>query len=281
MRTSHRLLIAAVFGLVSLSACDVIEGPKVDPNGFTGSANKVLVEDFTGHMCGNCPRAHETAAALQETFGENVVVVAVHAGGFARVIPAIGYGADYNTEMGTELEAFYRADALTGLPIGLVNRRLWGSSALTPYADWSANVSTVLAEAPKMRLDVATTYTADDRTLTVNADLEYFTEGDADHQIVVLITEDSIISKQSDYSLAAQHVDDYVHMHVLRGVVTPGGTWGTPVKGNTIVLGETFDLTYSIVLDPAWVPEHCNVVVYVQDNATKEVLQVEEAHVGE
>lgn len=277
MRNSLRFFLLALLALGTLTACDVVEGPKVDPKGFTGSTNKVLIEDFTGHMCGNCPRAHEQAASLKQTYGDNVVVVAVHAGGFARLVPFLGYSYDFNTPMGTELESYYQADALTGLPIGLVNRRLWSGNALTRFADWGSEVGAVLAEAPKMKLDLSTTYSPADRSLTVGADIEYYITGDANHQIVVLITEDSIVSQQADYSLPSpSHIEDYVHLHVLRGTVTPGGTWGTPVKGNTIVLGEKFELSYSAVLDTAWVPEHCHVVAYVLNNTNKEILQVQE-----
>ncbi len=277
MKSSIQFLLASLLALGTLTACDIVEGPKVDPSGFTGSTNKVLIEDFTGHRCGNCPRAHEKAASLKATYGENVVVVAIHAGGFAQLVPVLGYDYDFRTPMGTELEAYYQADALTGLPIGLVGRRLWGGSALTRYADWGTDVGAVLAETPKMRMEVASAYDPSTRNLLLSVDLEYFITGNANHHIVAIITEDSIISQQEDYSLTnPSHIEDYVHMHVLRGAITPGGTWGTPVKNNTIVLGEKFALSYSATLDSAWVPEHCHVVVYVHDNVTKEILQVEE-----
>jgi Outer membrane protein Omp28 len=281
MRNYITYIFAATLALGGLTACDVVEGPKVDPNGFTGSTNKVLLEDYTGHMCGNCPRAHAEAARLKATYDENVVVVAVHAGGFARIIPALGYNYEFRTVAGTELEAYYRADALTGLPIGVINRRQWNGSALTPYANWGTQVGAVLAESPKMKLDVISAYDATAHTAALDIDIEYFTTGDANHRIFALITEDSIIAQQSDYSLPAQKIVDYVHMHVLRGVVTPGGTWGTPVKGNTIVLGEKFNLSYTIPIDTNWVAKNCHVVVAVANDATKEILQVQEVKLKE
>lgn len=265
----------------TLTACDVVEGPKVDPNGFTGSTNKVLVEDFTGQRCGNCPRAHEVAHNLKETYGDNVVIIAVHAGSFAQPVPVIGYPADYRTEMGTELEAYYQCYALTGLPIGVIGRRSWNGSPLINHTNWSTAVGTALAEEPKMKIDAVPAFNSTDHTLNLSVKLEYFTTGDANHNIVALITEDSIISKQEDYSLASQHVDEYVHMHMLRAPITPGGTWGTPVKGNDIVLGEKFDFNFTTTLDTAWVPEHCHVVVYVHNNLTKEIVQVQEVSLAD
>jgi hypothetical protein len=277
MKATIKYLLLALVAGIGLSACDVIKGDKIDPNGFTGSANKVLVEDFTGHRCGNCPRAHEEAAELLGTYGENLVVVAVHTGGFAVVVPQLGYTTDFNTPMGTELGEYYNADQ-EGLPIGLVNRREWNGSPITRFANWSTYVANVLAEQPKIKLEVTPTYDESDRSLAVAAHLEYFTTGDASHHIVALITEDSIIAKQEDYALGAH--EDYVHNHVLRTTLT-NGTWGEPVKGNQIFLGEKIDLNFTTTLDSAWVPAHCHLVVYVHNNVTKEVIQVEEVKLVE
>lgn len=277
MKSRLSCLLSLLCITAILSACDVIEGPKVDPNGFTGSTNKVLIEDFTGHMCGNCPRAHEKATELKGTYGDNLIVVAVHCTNFSRVVPSIGYATDFNTDMGAELALHYDAQN-EGLPIGLINRRNWNGSPITRYASWGTQVAAVLAEQPKIKLEVTPAYDPSDRSLTVSTHLEYFTTGDANHHVVAIITEDSIIAKQEDYSFGPD--EDYVHNHVLRGSITDG-TWGVPVKGNTIILGEKFDKTLTTTLDEDWVAEHCHVVVYVMDNSTKEILQVEEAKITE
>ena len=264
-----------VFGF--LSSCDVIEGPKVDPNGFTGTSNKVLIEDFTGQMCGNCPNAHRHAATLKQTYGENLIVIAVHSTGFATPVPVLGFPIDFRTPMGDELALYYEASN-AGLPVGIVNRREWNGSPMTRYANWGTLVSTVLAEDPKLGITLSNTYDEGTRKADIQADLEYFTAGDADHRIVAVITEDSLISKQYDFSIPAQEVGEYVQNHVLRTSITPG-TWGIPVKGNTIFLGEKIGHSFSITLDPSWRADKCHVVVYVINNRTREVLQVEEAKI--
>jgi hypothetical protein len=275
MKFRIKHLLAALPLVAFLSGCDIVEGPKVDPTGFTGSTNKVLIEDFTGHMCGNCPRAHEQAKTLLDTYGDNLVVVAVHAGSFARVVPSLGYDYDFNTPLGTALEAEYQADN-AGLPKGMVNRRQWAGKYLTNYADWGAAVSTVLAESPMLGMEISTSFENSSRQLDVEVNMEYFEAGNADHQLMVLITEDSIVAKQSDYSLASGYVGAYVHNHVLRTVITPGN-YGVPVKGNTIFVAEQITKSFSITLPPDIREEHCHVVAYVLDNVTHEIYQVEES----
>jgi thiol-disulfide isomerase/thioredoxin len=272
---NNLLSLALLAMLVLLTACDKVDGPKVDPAGFAGSSNKVLLDDFTGHLCGFCPRGHTIAAGLKEQYGDNVVVIAVHASGHARVVPFLGFYHDFNTAMGTELENHYRAEPTTGYPIGMVQRRNWDGGPLVDKVSWGTYVAAVLAEAPKLGIDLQATYDPNERAVQVQAQLEYFTTGTAEHYIVAVITEDSIIAKQEDYDTDSSHVTRYVHNHVLRGTITPG-TWGVPVKGNRIVLGEKIDFILNATLKPEWVPENCHVVVYVHDNATKEILQVEE-----
>ncbi len=126
-----------------------------------------------------------------------------------------------------------------------------------------------------MKMSVATQFDPNSRALTVTAGLDYYTTGDANHFIVVLITEDGIVGKQTNYDSVPDYEEFYMQNHVLRGALTPG-TWGKPVKGNTIILGEKFELTFDYTLPTLWVAENCHVVVYVHDFATKEVLQVEE-----
>lgn len=271
MKIKHFHILLAAATTFLLTACNVVEGPKVDPSGFTGSANKVLLEDFTGHTCGYCPRAHDKATDLQDLYGDNMVVIAVHAGDFAKVAP--GFTRDFNTNLGT---ALYEAFDPPSFPIGLVNRRKFGASPLADEIDWGTHINTILSEAAKLRIELASSYDENSRQVEIETNLEYFTEGNAEHRLVVLITEDSIIAKQKDYRLPApQYNENYVHNHVLRSVVTDGN-FGIQVKNGQIFLGEKIRKTFSFELPNDHVDKHCHIVAYVLDMDTQEILQVEE-----
>ncbi|HHG83510.1 MAG TPA: Omp28-related outer membrane protein, partial [Bacteroidetes bacterium] len=135
----------------------------------------------------------------------------------------------------------------------------------------------ILSEAPVLGIKLKTSFAATNRVASISADLEYFQPGTADHQIVVVITEDSIFSKQADYTLQPDYVLNYCQKHVLRKSVT-SGIWGEQIKPGTIFVGEKFTKNFDTGIDPAWDVSQCHVVVYVLDNASKEILQVEEAH---
>ena len=57
-----------------LISCDEVKNPLKPNNGKCGDETlpvpirKILVEDYTGHTCGNCPRAAEKIAYLQKNY---------------------------------------------------------------------------------------------------------------------------------------------------------------------------------------------------------------------
>ena len=65
-----------------LSACDEIAPPYKQSGGVvvvTGE-QKVLIEDFTGFRCGNCPSAAETADNLYKAYKGKIIVIGIHSG---------------------------------------------------------------------------------------------------------------------------------------------------------------------------------------------------------
>ena len=78
----HNIILLLGLSALSFTACDEhAEGERWDDPITTVAKKNVLLEDFTGQDCSNCPRAAETAHQLQETFGaDRVVVVALHGG---------------------------------------------------------------------------------------------------------------------------------------------------------------------------------------------------------
>src|ERR1700752_3840934 len=73
--------------VILIQSCDYIANPYekivVNTTDSTVHERRVLVEDYTGHKCTACPQAAIVANQLKQTYGEKVVVIAVHAGFFA------------------------------------------------------------------------------------------------------------------------------------------------------------------------------------------------------
>lgn len=112
----NNLLLGFVILLI-LGACDKIDKPRENTTSLIGvnyierdnyavaGFNKVLLEDYTGHTCGNCPRAAEKAEELKTLYKDSLIVIAVHAGSFAN--PTSSYPNDYRTNVGTDWDNFF------------------------------------------------------------------------------------------------------------------------------------------------------------------------------
>ncbi|UCE18581.1 MAG: Omp28-related outer membrane protein [Gemmatimonadota bacterium] len=65
-----------------------------------------------------------------------------------------------------------------------------------------------------------------------------------------------------------------IHHNVMRKMYPDGN--GEPF---TIQGGQHLDISRDFTLDPGWMPEHCGFVVFVQDNATFEVIQATKSRI--
>lgn len=293
------LLSAAVI-LFALSSCDKISEPYVIHNepidtsacpapkfpAVTAHYKRALLEDYTGHDCPNCPRAGQIAASLKEHYKDTVVVMAVHAGFFARTSatnPLLAY--EFKTKAGTEWDEFFKISAV-GNPNGMVNRIGYPQNQhiLTP-SGWANAIKNTIDDPSLMDLQLITEYNPVDKKVCIHSKTTFLTPiSDRNLNLSIVITEDSIVSpqKNSDPNVGpTPNINNYVHMHVMRGDVN--GTFGTPIllKGNTssspVIKSYPVNLTGFNV--NTMVPKFLHVVAFVFDADTKEVLQAAEVPV--
>jgi hypothetical protein len=284
-----KILLFALGITTLLSSCDVLEGPfdeKVTVDTSAGPKRKILLEDFTGHTCGNCPCAAYEALRLDTTaaFRGRIIIVASHVGFFAEPYTnGTKFRTDFRTTAGNEVNDFFHIDD-QGLPQGMVNRTVYNSARILSSTTWASAVGvfatdTNISKYPAATLSMSASYNSANRTASVEVNSKYLKEGNSNHQLVVYVVEDSIINWQKFYESCggiAKDVPDYVHRHVLRGAVN--STWGDALytTGSVIPIGTSINKSYTQVLDPTWEAKHIYFVAFIQDNVTKEVVQVEE-----
>lgn len=277
MTRNNYIALLLLFGLlVFANGCDEIEGPKKDYSAVQGnSSRRVLMEEFTGQRCPNCPNANAKAQELDSIFGEKLIIISVHATAFAVPVPSLGYPFDYRTPMGDELAIDLGAN-LDGLPNGAINRTLKSQDLYVwKFTEWTNLISNQLTESPSLEVGLESTYDATTRNANVTVDMEFFEEVGADAQLVVVLTEDSIISKQLDITT---EYPDYVHRHVLRASLS-NGTYGDALSaGTAIAVGAKITRTYSITIPTDWDAAHCAIVAYVHTLGDRKVLQANEVH---
>ena len=144
--------------LLILNSCDKIEENNFidgenQTNTIKGVIKKILIEDFTGHRCQNCPQAAEELHAIQEAFPEQIVGIAVHAGEFATPYPseANRYTTDFRTEEGTDIHDAFLASAY---PTGMVNRNGGLNNSILNYTDWNGAVSNYVNIPAELKIDI-------------------------------------------------------------------------------------------------------------------------------
>ena len=83
MKKIFPLIVASVAMFLS-SCANVDEGDRYIKVESSDAKRAVLVEEFTGQKCINCPEAHEELTKIQKEYGEdNVISVCIHASALA------------------------------------------------------------------------------------------------------------------------------------------------------------------------------------------------------
>lgn len=277
--------LLAIFMLAFNTACDKVEPPYLTiPDVVEGdTVRKLLLEDFTGHKCPNCPGAHKTIEDLQHVYGDRIVVLVNHTGYFARTVtPYFEY--DFTTTAGDAYSVFFGADQ-AGFPKGMVNRENNGSGYLLNPTAYGTAVSLVLDSmpvTPDIYIELEPSYSTSDSMISVDVKLTALTAMPAGkYNLSVLVTESNIVKPQdnSDPNMGATPIiHDYVHKDVLRGDIN--SPWGEEFADAAIANGEVFNKSYaSFKIGKDWKPADLKILafVYFADGPNdKVVIQAEE-----
>lgn len=257
-------------------ACDKIEGPYIDENSYIpvmvefeeldfGSVyRKVLIEDYTGHTCVNCPTGHAKLDELHGIYGDTLVAVGVHAGNFA--VPTVNMPANFATEVGNQWCNDFEVQAF---PSAIVNRVKYGSYFFSPVGSWNNAIMQV--DRSKLYAAIQLLPSGDDSRMIANAKVTIMEDITDPVQLNVLLIEDGIVAPQLT---ATGVVPDYVHNHVLRASFN--GPYGKQLTDNGMVEnGKAYTRAYALDWNPQWKRENCSLVAILLNMNTKEVLQVE------
>jgi thiol-disulfide isomerase/thioredoxin len=284
-----RLFLLITLFTGALISCDKIESPYVTQSAIDTSGNvppnqdtvirKILIEDFTGHTCGNCPKATTTATQLQSIYGKKLIVVAVHSGHFAATQTNSNgsFSTNFKTAAGDAYNDFWKVD-LSGNPNGLVNRaKILENKFIVGPTAWGTAIETIKNILPDVKMSVSLVYDPTSRSLNTTVTSKALNNISGKYNLVLYLVEDKIVDWQKDYSLSNSNVADYLHRHVLRDNIN--NTWGDEIITSTLVKGDSIVKTYtSYLLNPAWKADDCSVIAYLRNIETQEIIQVEEVY---
>lgn len=273
-------LTLALFSIAAFQSCDKVDAPYKEDVQVIAGERKVLVEDYTGHKCGNCPRASKSLYDLKAIYGDRLVVMAVHAGGFATVFPpsAPYYTYDFRTPEGTELDTDFGISA-AGNPNGMVNRRQVNGNYILSSTSWAGEIATVLNDATPVpvKITISNSFDAPTKVLQTEVQTEMSSALQGSYKLCVFMVEDSIVNWQKDYDASPEDIEFYVHREVLRGSMN--GTYGEAITG--LSQGTINTNNYIKILGNDWDANHMSVIAFLYNATTKEIIQVEQKEIIE
>jgi hypothetical protein len=304
--------ILVICGCFLITSCDYVVIPRATVNANLGDTascptptfpiltthvKKILMEDFTGHTCGNCPLAAISIHQVDSIYPGRIIALANHSGDLSAPEPGLGgfpgaYASDFRTTVGYTYSTFF---APYLWPLGMINRRDYNAGTLThlkfyPYLSY---VDTIIGHPSTMDLQIINNYNSSTRKLCTSIRTTFLTPAIGTYKLVALITQDSIIDWQYNGTV---HDPTYRFDNMLRDAITPSGAWGETLVSGTITAGtiNTQKFAYTIpsmysyknpttgTISPG-IPcnvNECYIVAFVYNTTTYEVIQSERVKVN-
>ena len=274
MKHMRNFIIPILF-IAALSGCDIIDQPKSDmatptPPGGGNVTRNVLLEDCTGFLCTNCPAAATHAQELKTIYGDRLVVVGVHMGGFA--VPS---GPDYTTDFRTEAGNTYKTTFMIDFaPAGLINRKPYNGVLGLGVDSWSSAVGALIDLPAEMDMWFEPiTFNSSANTVSGTVKVAILQPFTGPHNLTIYLTEDHVIDWQLDGNT---NVPDYDHRHVLRSALN--STWGEELVATSAQVGDTLSRTFTYSMPSNVIqPNNCALVAYVYPTSGAERYEVMQA----
>ena len=190
----------------------------------TSAHRNVILEEFTGRNCQYCPDGHAIANQLTANNPGRFWAINVHGGSYAPT----SY-PNFNTTDGAAILGGFYVD---GFPSGVVNRSTGDGQN---RGSWSTLASQQMSQVAEC--NVAGMAIVNPITLMATITVEVYYTGNSsvnENYLTVAMVQDSILGSQSGGSTwnPGQMIgNQYVHMHVLRDVIT--NTWGDAISPTT------------------------------------------------
>ncbi len=255
---------------IACLSCDDDDQMMFDPQD-----RRVLVEEFTGVRCINCPAGSTEIENLLSQQGDRLIAVSIHAEFFAEPYAENQY--DFRSDEGENLINFLGLPE--AYPSAVIDRKIYPGEAdlqLVGLASWAGRIGTQVLETAKVSMELTNSYNPANRGLTVNVVGQAFESIDEEVRLTVMISESGIVDAQLTPESSPDLDLNYVHKHVFRTTITP---FDGDVLASSMFTGDTFNKEYTFTMPQNWDASNCEVIAFTHlAGDSKEVLQAVEAH---
>jgi|GEM_PF-774253 len=223
-----------------------------------------ILEEFTGVNCPNCPAGHQVMAQILEDNPGRAFCVAYHPYNSSYTTPTSG-DPDFRRHFPDSLYMTPYCGTSRFMPSAFIQRRVWSPpERLMSRTTWVAHTNTILAEPSPMNIGMATSYDDASSILTVLVDIYYTEDFPGEHNLMVTLAENNLVSHQAGGSYP------YTHKHTFREAFV--GQWGDPILTDAAA-GTFYRRVFSFdFTGTGYIVENCELLAFILDNTTTEVI---------
>ncbi len=256
MKGAYKIIGAGIL-MIAAASCDKITNPIIATTKYSALPNtppdhvthttdstitKVLLEDYMGHFCTNCPAAVSAAEnILKSPVGNQVVSMEVNVGFDADTagevgaplvppgLPDTAYKVNYITPAGTAWDNTLVNSINEGVPQGMVNRIYYDGnwSEDLQYSNWGTVVDSIAATPQLASITMADSCWIKQQIFgtQVTVALKNAPAPNYSYYLQMVLVEDSVLDWQTSGSTTIQY---FVHRFVLRSAIN--GPWGDAIN---------------------------------------------------
>ena len=265
----------------NISAENTVDVLYTDGTSFIQFKPHVMVEDFTGTWCGNCPRVVKRLEQIEDNLADNpdyssdqLIKVAIHRGN-----PTNPSAPNYDP-FNFDSDAYEAAYFSGGYPKAAINRTIrWAA----PQSNLNAVIQQ-LQEIARAGLALETTLTGNTLNVKVKS---FFAENFPGAKLVVYVLENGLFHDQINYStlypvpgsnpaVALNPLVNFKHDHTLR-LCSSADMLGDAINANANT--ERFN-EYNFTIPSNYVSANLEVVAFITDDNRK-MINARKIKIGE
>ena len=244
------LAAIAIPGIILTSCDEVKENERYIDMGEITAKRTVLLEEFTGQYCTNCPLAHESIEKIEEQYGDNFIAVSIHATSLALKDDPT---ATIQGLKQPEGDIYAQHWSVTNIPIGIVNRQ----GGLTDLSTWQGLVRTAMENDTPVDINLSATLDETGKNIDIATDI--YSGDNIDGKLQLWVVESGIIAPQFGTST---FYPTYTHNNVFRTAVN--GTWGEDVE---LITRESRSFSHTVAVNENWDIDNTIIVAFVYTDA--------------
>ncbi len=239
-------------------------------------SKRVLVEEYTGTSCNNCPEGHVVLKNLISTYGDKIAVYGLHFGDLAK--PAHVGGEDFRTINADEITAALGVGSMPSATIDRIINTASGGSRVFGRGEWNTGILERVNQPVNVNIKSKISYDNIASLYILELEFEVLEDISDNLSYTIVLAEDNIMAPQKSGSIT---LEEYEQEHVTRKFYT--NSLGNSLKKATGLTryekGRTYKKSFYLTdFKPNWKPENMYVTAFVSNEATKEVIQSSIVH---